>query len=60
MPAHLKLAFGVGNFFNFNFEYRAQEISPIKIDPKSVTTEFDIARVSSSLQQTPRVYPLMN
>lgn len=51
MPTHLSFAFGVGNLFKFNFDYRPRELSPARSDPRSVITDYEIARVGQVSQQ---------
>ncbi len=58
MPTHLSFAFGVGNFFSFKFDYRPRDESPARSDPKSVITDFELARVSL-IQLKLEIRPLM-
>ena len=41
MPTHLSFEFGIGNFFNFKFEYRPREPSPAGSDPRDAIYDFD-------------------
>lgn len=50
MPTHLSFAFGIGNFFNFKFEYCPRELSPPRSDPRSAISDYEIARVGHSFQ----------
>lgn len=52
MPTHLSFAFGVGNLFNFKFDYRPRESSPARYDPRSAMTDYDIARSGVKIDST--------
>ena len=60
MPTHLSFAFGVGNLFNFRFEYRPRELSPVRYDPKSAIPDYDIVRVGENIPANFRVCSLIN
>lgn len=47
---HLSFAFGIGNLFNFRFDYRPREPSPVRCDQRSAITDDDMARVGRSFQ----------
>ena len=48
MPTHFSFAFGVGNLFNFQFNYgRHREPSPARCDHRSGITDWDMAKVGA-------------
>ena len=48
MPTHFAFSFGVGDWFNFKFDYgRRREVSPGRCDHRSVITDWDMAKVGS-------------
>ena len=48
MPVHFSFAFGVGNLFNFQFNYgRRREPSPARCDHRSGITDWDMAKVGA-------------
>ena len=47
---HLSFAFGVGTLFNFRFDYRPREPSPVRYDQRSAITDYDMAKVRRSFQ----------
>ena len=59
MPTHFSFAFGLGNMFNFKFEYRPREPSPSRFDPRSIMSDYDLARVRHQILTGLKVRPLM-
>lgn len=48
MPVHFSFAFGVGDLFNFQFNYgRRREPSPARCDHRSGITDWDMAKVGA-------------
>lgn len=48
MPTHFAFSFGVGDWFNFKFDYgRRREPSPGRCDHRSLITDWDMAKVGA-------------